>query len=77
MLITNDIYKNNLKDYNNKNSKLSREVKNNKIFRIKNGLYETNKNTPGYLIASSIYGPSYISFDYALSKYGLIPERVN
>ena len=47
-----------------------------KIFKIINGLYETNPNTPGYLLASSIYGPSYISFEYALAHYGLIPERV-
>lgn len=77
MIITNDIAKNNFNNYSNKDTKLSREVKNGRFFRIKNGLYETNQNTPGYLLASSIYGPSYISFEYALSHYGLIPERVN
>ena len=76
MIITNDIAKHNFKDYSNKNTKLSREVKDNKLFKIVNGLYETNPNTPGYLLASSIYGPSYISFEYALFIYGLIPERV-
>lgn len=40
------------------------------------GLYETEKTTPGYLLAGSIYGPSYLSFDFALSRYGLIPEVV-
>lgn len=76
MIITNDIIKQKLDNYSNKNSKLSREVKNKKLFKIKNGLYETNPNTPGYLLAGSIYGPSYISFEYALSLYGLIPEKV-
>ena len=47
-----------------------------KLIKIRNGLYETEANTPSYLLAGSIYGPSYISFEYALSYYGLIPERV-
>lgn len=76
MLITNGMLKNNLRDYSNVNNKISREIRDKKLYRIVNGLYETDKNTPGYLLASSIYGPSYISFEYALSYYGLIPERV-
>jgi len=76
MIITNNIAKNNLNEYSNKNTKLSRDVKEGKLFKIVNGLYETNPNVPGYLLAGSIYGPSYISFEYALSFYGLIPERV-
>ena len=31
---------------------------------------------PGYLLAGSIYGPSYIFFEYALGYYGMIPETV-
>ena len=41
------------------------------------GLYETDKNTPPYLLAASIYGPSYVSFEFALAYYGLIPETVH
>ena len=77
MIITNDIAKNNFEEYSNKDSKLSREVRDGKLFKVINGLYETDSNTPGYLLAGSIYGPSYISFEYALSFYGLIPERVS
>ena len=77
MIITNDIAKTNLSDYSNKNNKISRDIRDKKLFKIITGLYETNKNTPGYLLAASIYGPSYISFEYALSYYGLIPERVS
>lgn len=77
MLITNKVLKENMQNYSNKDTKLSREVKAGKIFKIINGLYETNPNTPGYLLAGSIYGPSYISFEYALSYCGLIPERVS
>lgn len=75
MLINSYIVKDNLREYANKNNKISREIKNGNMYRIINGLYETNPNTPGYLLASSIYGPSYISFEYALAFYGLIPER--
>ena len=77
MLKTNDIIKSELNNYSNKNSKLAREANKGNLIKIVNGLYETNPNTSGYLLASSIYGPSYVSFEYALSYYGLIPERVN
>lgn len=77
MIITSDIAKSGFEDFSNKDTKLSREVKTGKLFKIINGLYETNPNTPGYLLAGSIYGPSYISFEYALSFYGLIPEKAS
>ncbi len=76
MIVSNDMIKQNLSEYSNKNTKLLREVRDGKLFKIVNGLYETDENTPAYLLAGSIYGPSYISFEYALSYYGLIPERV-
>ena len=76
MIITNKLAKFNFIDYSNKNNKISREIKDGKLFKIIPGLYETVSNTPGYLLAGSIYGPSYISFEFALSFYGLIPERV-
>ena len=77
MIITNELAKKKYDEYSNKDTKLARDVKECKIFKIINGLYETDPNTPGYLLAGSIYGPSYISFEYALSYYGLIPERVS
>ena len=36
----------------------------------------TDKNIPGYYLASIIYGPSYLSFECALAYYSLIPETV-
>ena len=66
MLKTNDIIKNELSNYSNKDTKLTREVNKGNLIKIVNGLYETDPNTPGYLLASSIYGPSYIFFEYAL-----------
>ena len=76
MILTNDMIKSNLKKYSNKNTKICREVKNGNLIKIINGLYETNPNVNGYLLAGSIYGPSYLSFEYALSYYGLIPEKI-
>ncbi len=77
MIITNYMVKNNLTNYSNKNNKVSRDIRDGKLFKIIKGLYETDPNTSGYLLAGSIYGPSYISFEYALAYYGLIPERVS
>lgn len=76
MITTSDIIKNNLKEYSNKNTKICREIKKGNLIKIINGLYETDSSVKGYLLAGSIYGPSYLSFDFALSYYGLIPEKV-
>lgn len=76
MIITNNFAKYKLIEYSNKNNKISRDIRDGKLFKIITGLYETDPNTPGYLLSGSIYGPSYISFEYALSFYGLIPEKV-
>lgn len=76
MVLTNAILKEKFANYSNKNNKISREIRDEHLFKIITGLYETDQNTPGYLLASTIYGPSYISFEYALSFYGLIPEKV-
>lgn len=51
------------------------------IVRLKKGIYLLNKNDrrvhPGLsYIANRLYEPSYVSMEYALSFYGLIPERV-
>ena len=76
MILTNDIIKENLKEYSNKNTKICREIKKGNLIKIINGLYETDSSVNGYLLAGSIYGPSYLSFDFALYYYGLIPEKV-
>lgn len=65
-----------LNQYKSPVDRLSRLVKTNQYYPIVRGLYETDPTTPPYLLAGSIYGPSYISFEYALSYYGLIPEKV-
>lgn len=65
-----------LKDYSNLNAKISRMMKKGELFQLKKGLYEDDGSTPPYLLANSIYSPSYLSFEYALSYWGLIPEYV-
>ena len=52
------------------------------LIRLKRGLYVAtpslqNQPLSKELIANHIYGPSYVSFQTALSFYGLIPERVH
>lgn len=76
MIKTTEMMLEELKKYSNPAAKLSRMVKRGECFPIVRGLYETDRTVPGYLLAGSIYGPSYISFEYALSYYGLIPEAV-
>ncbi len=65
-----------LKNYKKPKDKLSRMVKEGKYIPIVRGLYEDNKNVSPHFLAGSICSPSYLSFDFALSYYGLIPERV-
>lgn len=62
--------------YANPDMKIKRMVQKGNLFRIRRGLYVTTKNVSPYLLAGAICGPSYISFETALSRYGLIPERV-
>jgi len=47
---------------------------------IRKGLYAISPEITGIpislpLVANLLYGPSYVSMDYALSYYGIIPER--
>ena len=76
MIKTNNILKEDYETYSNKNMKISIEKKKGNLIKIVNGVYETDANVEGYLLANSIYGPSYLSFDFALYLYGLIPEKV-
>jgi predicted transcriptional regulator of viral defense system len=51
------------------------------IIRVKKGLYVFGDKYRRYpyskeLLANLVYGPSYISLDYALAYHALIPERV-
>lgn len=65
-----------LKNYVNPADKLARLVQSGAYIKITKGLYETDSSVPGYLLAEAIYGPSYLSFEFALAYHGLIPEAV-
>ena len=69
------------KSISNVNEKISNLVRNKELIRLKKGFYTFSKlyqTKPINLIsvANTLYSPSYVSFDYALSYYGIIPERV-
>lgn len=62
--------------YNSPEKFLENWVKSGILIRLKRGLYAFSDNFQKLPAAGSIHGPSYISFETALSVYGMIPERV-
>jgi len=67
--------------YNGINDKINKLKKEGLIQTLKRGLYIhkspfINVNISKEIIANTLLSPSYISFDYALYFYGLIPESV-
>ena len=71
-----------LGDYKYPKDKVSKMEGNGELIRLKKGLYVVAPNVHHLtiskeLIANHLYGPSYISFESALSYYHLIPERVH
>ncbi len=70
-----------LKQYKRPRDKITQLLKAKALIRIKKGLYVFGQRVakkPYILetLANLIYGPSYISLEYALAFYGMIPERV-
>lgn len=70
-----------LASYTNPRDCLSRMVKTGELIRLKNGFYViaekiADTRVPFEQIANLLYGPSYISFEWALAYYGMIPEGV-
>ena len=65
-----------LKDYSSPKARLTRLLKTGELIQIRRGLFVDNPSVSRKALASVVYGPSYISFEYALSAAGLIPERV-
>lgn len=62
-------------------NQLLRWQKTGKIIRLRRGLYILNSddrkiNPSRMALSKEIYSPSYVSMEYALSFYGLIPEKV-
>ena len=70
-----------LGQYSRPRDKISGLLRNGVIIRVKKGIYifgEDYRRRPfsREILANLIYGPSYISLEYALHYFGLIPERV-
>jgi len=69
-----------LKGYAFPRKKLSDMLSHGDLIRVKKGIYiQSGPGIPAYsheILANMIYGPSYVSFHYALAYHGLIPERV-
>jgi predicted transcriptional regulator of viral defense system len=76
MIVTTLSLKEKYKDYIDVNGKIKRDIDKGILFPLVRGIYETNSSIDGFLLASYIYGPSYLSFEYALSFHNIIPERV-
>jgi predicted transcriptional regulator of viral defense system len=70
-----------LRSYARPRDKISDLLRKGIIVRVKKGLYIFGKDyrrdyySPE-LLANLIYGPSYLSCEFALQYYGMIPERV-
>ena len=69
------------KEYSQPLQKINAMTKSNKLIQLKRGVYafpDEYRNHPINLIstANMLCKSSYVSFEYALSHYGLIPERV-
>lgn len=70
-----------LSDYTNPDDFISRMVQRGELIRLKNGFFLIAEKieespVPYEQIANLLYGPSYISFEWALSYYKMIPEGV-
>jgi len=62
-------------------NQVNKWVKEGKVVRLRKGLFTLNDDERRVgiskkLIANILYSPSYISLEYALSHYGMIPEAV-
>ena len=62
--------------YHAPRNKLQSLERQQKLFKVVRGLYETERSVPPLFLSAAIYGPSYISFETALSFWDLIPEKV-
>lgn len=72
-----------LSEYRNPRDWIARMVQKGELWRIKNGFFlipsrflRGHEDYPYEQIANLVYGPSYVSLEWALSFYHFIPERV-
>lgn len=72
MILTHDDIKIKFEQY----GVIQKEILAGRLIPLRRGLYETDANVSVKYLAGKIYNPSYISLDYVLSAYSLIPEAV-
>ena len=70
-----------LRDYAKPRDRVTTLMKQGIVLRVKKGLYVFgegygSKSVSREILSNLIYGPSYVSLDYALQFHGLIPEHV-
>ena len=70
-----------LKGYERPRDKITALLRRGVIIRVKKGIYVfgqryARRPFSREVLANMIYGPSYVSLEYALHYHGLIPERV-
>jgi hypothetical protein len=65
-----------LSGYASPKARITRLIKAGKLIPLRRGLYVDNPSVSRRCIAPALYGPSYISFQYALAAFDLIPDRV-
>jgi len=70
-----------LAQYKHPRQKISSMLRNGEIIRVRKGLYIRSHEFGGTVepveVANVVYGPSYVSLEYALSRHGMIPEAVS
>lgn len=71
-----------LKGYSRPNDKIRDWVKKQYLVPLARGIYAVSADITGsrpspFLMANILYGPSYVSLEYALAYYGAIPEAVH
>ncbi len=79
--VTPGVLRESMVEYSSPKDKISSLTHDGTLLRLKRGLYSVPRSLTGEslsreLIANHLYGPSYVSFESALSYHGMIPERV-
>ena len=81
VLLTAETLRDELGHYDSPHDKRASLVKRGELVRLKQGCYCVSPKASGVAldfsaIANELYGPSYVSLETALARYGLIPEAV-
>ncbi|MBN1768545.1 MAG: hypothetical protein JXR50_10165 [Prolixibacteraceae bacterium] len=80
--ISTDMVADAIGEYRSPADRISRLARQGDLIRLRRGLFVVAPELSGQtlsreLIANHLYGPSYVSFESALSYHGIIPERVH